>query len=222
MQRLLGAAGRGSALRAGSCSSGSSSPCRSASRSRCRCSRCTPGCRWPTSRRRRPAACCSPACCSSSAPTASCGCACRSRPTQRSRVGVPLLGTLAVIGIIYGRSARCAQDDIKKLVAYSSVSATSASACSACSPQRGRPDRQPVADDQSRPLDRRAVPARRHDLRALPHAQDGRLRRHGRAAQAASALFMVFICLSSVGLPGLNGFVGEMLVLAGMYDFERT
>ena len=28
---------------------------------------------------------------------------------------------------------------------------------------------------------------------------------------------MVFICLSSVGLPGLNGFVGEMLVLAGIY-----
>ena len=29
---------------------------------------------------------------------------------------------------------------------------------------------------------------------------------------------MVFICLSSVGLPGLNGFVGEVLVLFGMFD----
>jgi NADH-quinone oxidoreductase subunit M len=28
---------------------------------------------------------------------------------------------------------------------------------------------------------------------------------------------MVFICLSSVGLPGLNGFVGEVLVLAGTF-----
>ena len=32
--------------------------------------------------------------------------------------------------------------------------------------------------------------------------------------------FMVFICLTSVGLPGLNGFVGEMLVLAGVYDLH--
>jgi NADH-quinone oxidoreductase subunit M len=30
------------------------------------------------------------------------------------------------------------------------------------------------------------------------------------------ALFMVFICLSSVGMPALNGFVGEMLVLGGV------
>jgi NADH:ubiquinone oxidoreductase subunit 4 (subunit M) len=28
---------------------------------------------------------------------------------------------------------------------------------------------------------------------------------------------MVFICLSSVGLPGLNGFVGELLALIGMF-----
>ena len=31
---------------------------------------------------------------------------------------------------------------------------------------------------------------------------------------------MVFICLTSVGLPGLNGFVGEVLVLMGMYDLQ--
>ena len=32
---------------------------------------------------------------------------------------------------------------------------------------------------------------------------------------------MVFICMSSIGLPGLNGFVGEALVLMGMYAFQR-
>jgi NADH-quinone oxidoreductase subunit M len=31
---------------------------------------------------------------------------------------------------------------------------------------------------------------------------------------------MVFICLTSVGMPGLNGFIGEMLVLAGVYDLH--
>ncbi len=35
---------------------------------------------------------------------------------------MPLIGTLAVIGIIYGAFCARAQDDIKKLVAYSSVS----------------------------------------------------------------------------------------------------
>ena len=37
-------------------------------------------------------------------------------------LGVPLVGTLAVIGIIYGALCSLAQQDIKKLVAYSSVS----------------------------------------------------------------------------------------------------
>jgi NADH-quinone oxidoreductase subunit M len=31
---------------------------------------------------------------------------------------------------------------------------------------------------------------------------------------------MVFIGMSGIGLPGLNGFVGEVLVLFGMYDFQ--
>src|SRR5262249_55360534 len=32
--------------------------------------------------------------------------------------------------------------------------------------------------------------------------------------------FMVFICLTSIGLPGLNGFVGEVLVLMGTFDLQ--
>ena len=35
-------------------------------------------------------------------------------------------------------------------------------------------------------------------------------------------VFMVFICLSSVGLPGLNGFIGEALVLLGIFDHQWT
>ena len=34
------------------------------------------------------------------------------------------------------------------------------------------------------------------------------------------ATAMVFICLTSVGLPGLNGFIGEMLIMAGVYDLR--
>src|SRR5438067_2728498 len=36
------------------------------------------------------------------------------------------------------------------------------------------------------------------------------------------AVFWVFITMSSIGLPGLNGFVGELLVMMGMYDFTGT
>ena len=45
------------------CKCGFSWPCWPVSPSRCRCSRCTPGCRWPTSRPPPRAACSWPACC---------------------------------------------------------------------------------------------------------------------------------------------------------------
>jgi NADH-quinone oxidoreductase subunit M len=38
---------------------------------------------------------------------------------------------------------------------------------------------------------------------------------------AFSALFLV-VTLSSIGLPGLNGFVGEFLILVGAFQWNRT
>src|SRR5579872_133825 len=43
-------------------------------------------------------------------------------PDASLALGAPLIGTLAVIGILYGAWCAYAQDDFKKLVAYSSVS----------------------------------------------------------------------------------------------------
>src|SRR5262249_5403097 len=43
-------------------------------------------------------------------------------PDASASIGAPLIGALGVIGIIYGALCSLAQDDIKKLVAYSSVS----------------------------------------------------------------------------------------------------
>ena len=72
-------------------------------------------------------------------------------------------------------------------------------------------------DDQPRPLDRRALPPRRRALRAPPHARDRGLRRPRRAScPVTTALFLV-ATLSSIGLPGLNGFVGEFLILLGTW-----
>jgi NADH-quinone oxidoreductase subunit M len=36
------------------------------------------------------------------------------------------------------------------------------------------------------------------------------------------AVFMVFIVLTSIGLPGLNGFVGEVLVLLGAFNLQQA
>src|SRR5437667_33467 len=43
----------------------------------------------------------------------------------------------------------------------------------------------------------------------------------GSVLPALSALFLI-VCLSSLGLPGLNGFVGEFLILLGAFQVDRT
>src|SRR5437763_2272521 len=42
-------------------------------------------------------------------------------PDASLSIGAPLIGWLAVIGVLYGSFCSLAQDDIKKLIAYSSV-----------------------------------------------------------------------------------------------------
>ena len=62
-----------------------------------------------------------PACCSRPAPTAFCASCCRSfRRRPRHRAGQCMV--IAVIGIIYGAVLSFAQTDLKRLVAYTSVS----------------------------------------------------------------------------------------------------
>ena len=84
----------------------------------------------------------------------------------------PLMVTLGVIGITYGAIVATMQRDLKRLVAYSSVAhlgfiilGTFALTTQSLTGRR-RPDGQP------RDLDRCALPSRRDDLRAPPHARD--------------------------------------------------
>ena len=76
--------------------------------------------RTRTSRRRRRARWCWPACCSRWGPTASCASRCRSSRSAAVE-WTPVMLALALIGIVYGSLVAMVQDDIKKLVAYSSV-----------------------------------------------------------------------------------------------------
>jgi len=133
---------------------------------------------------------------------------------EASVAWAPIVATLAVIGIIYGAWVSYAQSDVKKMVAYSSVShlgfvVLGIFALNAQGIQGGI-------------------------LQMVNHGiSTGGLflmvgmlyeRRHTKAINAFGGIWKVLpvfgglslvITLSSMGLPGLNGFVGEFTILLG-------
>jgi NADH-quinone oxidoreductase subunit M len=133
----------------------------------------------------------------------------------------PWVGLLAVVGIIYGALVSLVQPDMKKLVAYSSVSHLGfvMLGIAAFTPM--------------------AVTGAVYQM--LNHGiSTGALffcvgmlydRRHTRLIAEFgglktvmpwfSALFLL-ICLSSIAVPGFNGFIGEFLILAGSWPASRA
>ena len=130
----------------------------------------------------------------------------------------PLFITLGVIGIIYGAIVRHDAEATSNASSPTRRSPTSASSSSA----RSRSPRESIAgrrapDGQPRHLHRRAVPPRRLDLRATPHPRDLRAQAASRRWRPIFAAVFTVVMLSSIGLPGLNGFVGEFLILIGSF-----
>ena len=131
----------------------------------------------------------------------------------------PYLGVAAVIGIIYGALVAMVQPDLKKLVAYSSVShlgfvALGISAMNVQGVQGAV--YQMLAHGVSTGalfLIVGMLSDRRH-TRLI--AEFGGLKK---ALPTLSAAFLV-ITLASIGLPGLNGFVGELLILVGAFRWS--
>ncbi len=135
---------------------------------------------------------------------------------QAAIAAAPWMAGLAVIGIIYGALVSFSQKDVKKLVAYSSVShlgfvMLGLFALNPLGIQGGI-------------------------LQMINHGlSTGALfllvgmiyeRRHTREMDAFGGLWkvmpvygslMLIVALSSMGLPGLNGFVGEFTILLGAY-----
>ncbi|MGE5345662.1 MAG: complex I subunit 4 family protein, partial [Acidithiobacillales bacterium] len=128
----------------------------------------------------------------------------------------PWVGLLGVIGVVYGALVAFAQKDMKRLVAYSSVSHLGLVVVG-------------VGAFTSVALSGAILQMINHGL------STGALfllvgvlyeRRHTRDIEAyggiagvvpvTTALFLV-ATLSSIGLPGLNGFVGEFLILLGTW-----
>jgi NADH-quinone oxidoreductase subunit M len=138
-------------------------------------------------------------------------------PDASLLLGVPLIGSLAVIGIVYGALCALAQDDIKKLVAYSSVShlgfcmlgmfALNAAGLSGS-----------LLQMINHGLSTGALFLLVGMLYERYHTR--MMGDYGGLGDRLHLLsfFMVFFCLTSIGLPGLNGFIGEALVLLGMYE----
>ena len=134
---------------------------------------------------------------------------------------LPIIVALALIGIIYGALVAMVQPDVKKLVAYSSVSH--------------------LGFVMLGIFTLNVMGIEGAILQMVNHGiSTGALfllvgilyeRRHTRMIDEFGGLstplpmfaaFFMLVTLSSIGLPGLNGFVGEFLVLLGTFRFEKV
>jgi len=129
----------------------------------------------------------------------------------------PLVFALAVIGIVYGAFVSTVQPDLKKLVAYSSVSHLGFVMLGLFTLNQ-----QGVVGGVIQMINHGLSTGALFLMVGMIYE-----RRHTRliadfgglwkVVPAFSGMFLV-VTLSSVGLPGLNGFVGEFLVLVGAFQ----
>ncbi len=136
---------------------------------------------------------------------------------QASAIAMPWIFCLSVIGIIYGALVALAQTDIKRLVAYSSVShlgycMLGLFAFNAVGIQGG------TLQMVNHGLSTGALFAIVGMLYERYHTRD--MDYYGGLARRMPWLtfFMVLFTFSSIGLPGLNGFVGEFMVLLAAFQ----
>ena len=135
---------------------------------------------------------------------------------QASQVFVPFMVLLSIIGIIYGALVAMAQTDIKKLVAYSSVSHLGFVMLGIFALND-----QGVLGGQLQMINHGISTGALFLLVGVVYE-----RRHTRLISDYGGLSKVvpvytvlfaITMLSSIGLPGLNGFVGEFLILIGAF-----
>ncbi len=129
----------------------------------------------------------------------------------------PAIAILAVIGIVYGALMCLAQRDLKRLVAYSSVShlgfvMLGISALTVESLSGG------VYQMLSHGVATGALFVLVGILYERRHTRE--MADYGGLARTVPVLatFWVIVTLASIGLPGTSGFVGEFLILAGSWN----
>ncbi len=128
-----------------------------------------------------------------------------------------LFRALGVIGIVYGALMAMAQTDMKKLVAYSSVSHLGYVVLGIFS-LTVKGVEGAVLQMVNHGLSTGALFLLVGMLYERTHTRS--LLEHGGLATAMPkyALVLVLTALASIGLPGLNGFPGELLILMGAYE----
>jgi NADH-quinone oxidoreductase subunit M len=135
---------------------------------------------------------------------------------QAAMEAAPWMAILAIIGIIYGAAVSYAQKDIKKLVAFSSVShlgfvMLGLFALNAQGIQGG------ILQMINHGLSTGALFLLVGIIYEQTHTREFSV--YGglwKLTPVFAALFLI-VSLSSMGLPGLNGFVGEFTILLGAY-----
>ena len=133
----------------------------------------------------------------------------------------PFVAVLAIIGIIYAALAAWVQKDVKKLVAYSSVSHLGFCMLGLFSLKVAGVSGA-VLYMVNHGLSTGALFLVVGCIYERYHTRN--IHEIGGLARAMPwmAFFLLFFTLSSIGLPGLNGFVGEFLVLLGAATSAKT
>ena len=142
-------------------------------------------------------------------------------PDAALAYGLPVVGTLAAFGIVYGAFCAFGQRDLKLMVAYSSVShlgflvlgifAFNAEGLTGS-----------VLHMVNHGLSTGAMFAMLAFLLDRYRTTDMR-RFGGLMGRYPGFAFLAFVvCFASIGLPGLNNFVSEMMMLAGLMDARNA
>ena len=142
-----------------------------------------------------------------------------STASNASKTLAPMIIALAIVGIIYGALVAMVQPDLKKLVAYSSVSHLGFVVLGIAA------------------MNTQGVSGAVYQMLSHGISTGGLFlivgmlsdRRHTRLISEYGGLKKVMphlvaafliVTLASIGLPGLNGFVGEFLILLGAFRWE--
>ena len=137
-------------------------------------------------------------------------------PLACREVGLPLVGILSVIGIVYGSFCALAQNDIKKLVAYSSVAHLGF-----CMLGLFALNNEGISGGVLQMINHGLSTGALFCIVGMFYERyhTRQLSELGGLASRLPLLgvAMVFTSFASIGLPGLNGFVGEVLALMGMF-----
>jgi NADH-quinone oxidoreductase subunit M len=131
----------------------------------------------------------------------------------------PAIAALGVVGIIYGSLMCMAQSDLKRLIAYSSVAHLGfvMLGLSALTPEAVNGA---VLQMVNHGVSTGALFLMVGYFYERTHTRE--LSQYGGVARVAPAMSAVFVIvvLSSIGLPGTNGFVGEFLILIGTFTSQ--